>query len=98
VLTVISQPSIQKLVLALATDCLSYLTEEGISTEAYDADITAVVTALDDMVSEVGPNHVDRELEVEVQQQAAVRVQKRQQSYSDLVSWNSSLHLSVLMK
>lgn len=53
------QPSIQKLVGNLATDCLSHLHEDAVHTDAYSLESPRVDAALDDLVAEFSPSFVN---------------------------------------
>jgi proteasome activator subunit 4 len=79
------QPSIQKIVLALATDCLSHLSEESVNTDAYACDVGDVARAVRALADEVGPNTVDGALRAEALQKAEARTAKRQRQYNELI-------------
>jgi hypothetical protein len=79
------QPSIQKIVLALATDCLGHLSEESVSTDAYRCDVSAVSRAVRALVDELGPGVHDRELLAEAMGKTEVRIAKRQRQYDETV-------------
>ena len=77
------QPSIQKLVGNLSTDCLTHLTEEAVHTDAYTQDTPGVKTALRDLRTEFSA--VDPGLLAEVLQKAPIRATRRKHMYNQTV-------------
>jgi proteasome activator subunit 4 len=79
------QPSIQKLVGNLSTDCLTHLTEEAVHTDAYTQDTPSVKTALRDLKTEFSSSAVDPGLLAEALQKALIRATRRKNMYNRTV-------------
>jgi hypothetical protein len=81
------QPSIQKLVGNLSTDCLTHLTEEAVHTDAYTQDTPGVKTALRDLQTEFS-SAINPVLLAEALQKAPIRATRRKHMYNQTV-WNT---------
>lgn len=84
ILTRLLQPSIQKLVGSLATDCLIHLTEEVVRTDAFTEAVPGVNAALLDLKSELS-SAIDQDLLAEALQKAGIRAVKRKEKYDQTV-------------
>jgi proteasome activator subunit 4 len=80
------QPSIQKLVNALAKDCLVHLSEESVHTDAYSLATPRVRDALRDLATEFTPSFVDQAVLAEAVAKRGVRLEKRDVIYNQIVS------------
>src|SRR6267154_430902 len=93
------QPSIQKLVGSLGSDCLTHLTEEAVHTDAYTQDTPGVRDALLALEAEFS-SPVDPDLLAEALRKAPIRVAKRKETYDQTVrqmsipsrSWSSQIY------
>lgn len=79
------QPSIQKLVGSLASDCLIHLTEEAVHTDAFNEDVPGVRDALTALKSEFSPSTVDKAALLETLKKAPIRGAKRRDRYQQTV-------------
>lgn len=84
-LTLLSQPSIQKLVNNLAQDCLGHLTEEAVHTDAYMLDIPRVEDALHSLELEFSSNLINQSLLRQAMLKAQIRVARRNAVYNETV-------------
>ncbi|KAG6828604.1 hypothetical protein H0H92_007299 [Tricholoma furcatifolium] len=94
------KPSIQKLVNNLASDCINYLTEEAVHTDAYSIATPGVEAALDDLATEFSQNFIDRQLVKKVLSKTPIRIARRNEVYER--TWRyvqmSARFLSALLR
>jgi hypothetical protein len=79
------QPSIQKLVGNLGSDCLTHLTEEAVHTDAYTQDTPGIKKALLALEAEFSSSVVDPDLLANALQKAPTRIAKRKYRYDQTV-------------
>ncbi|KAF8922284.1 armadillo-type protein [Mucidula mucida] len=80
------KPSIQKLVNSLASDCVPYLHEDAIHTDAYDLATPRVDEAIRDLESEFTASFVNRNLLQEAIDKTYRRISNRNELYSRTIS------------
>lgn len=83
------QPSIQKLVTKLTQDCLPYIDEEAIHTDAYSLPSVRLNNALEALESEFSESFITSRLLDSATSKSVVRVAKREAIYQATVRWSS---------
>ncbi|GJE87739.1 proteasome-substrate-size regulator, mid region domain-containing protein [Phanerochaete sordida] len=80
------KPSVQKLVGSVAQDALSFMTEEGLHTDAFADDCRGVDAALEELAQEFSPNLIDPELLQSALTQAISRGRTKTQRFEQDVT------------
>lgn len=84
----------QKLVISVAEDALSFLTEEAVHTAAFAEDTPDLSHALDDLVAEFTPSMIDAHLQIEASRKAKRLGEVKMERHQEAV--RLSLFLSIL--